>query len=53
MDLEIRTVSEFLKELSAVAAGGGGYSECEEAGAAVDGEVGYQKLLGVDRVMKG
>lgn len=46
-------MAEFLVELAAVAAGGGGDGDCEEAGAAVDGEVGEEELLGVDGVVEG
>lgn len=53
VDLEGRRVTEFLKELSAVAARGGGDGECNEAGATVDGEVREEKLLGVDGMVKG
>lgn len=52
-DLKIGGVSEFLKELAAVAAGGGGDGKGEEAGGAVDGEIGEEELLGVDGVMEG
>lgn len=52
-DLEVGGVAELLQELAAVAAGGGGDSEGEEAGGAVDGEVGEEELLGVDGVVEG
>lgn len=52
-DLEGGGVAELLVELAAVAAGGGGDGDGEEAGAAVDGEVGEEELLGVDGVVEG
>lgn len=52
-DLEVGGVAELLEELAAMAAGGGGDGDGEEAGAAVYGEVGDEKLLGVDGVVEG
>lgn len=52
-DFEGGGVAEFLVELAAVAAGGGGDGDGDEGGAAVDGEVGEEKLLGVNGVVEG
>nr|GMC65415.1 PRA1 family protein F3-like [Ipomoea batatas] len=49
-DLEGGRVAELLEELAAVAAGGGGDGEGDEAGPAVGEEIGDEELLGVDGV---
>lgn len=52
-DLDVRGVAEFLKELAAMAAGGGGDGEGVEAGLGVVGHVGEEELFGVDGVVEG
>lgn len=52
-DLDVGGVAEFLEELPAVAARGGGDSEGVEAGLAVECEVREEELLGVDGVVEG
>lgn len=46
-------MTQFLEELAAVPAGGGGYCDGQEAGAAVDGKIGEKKLLRVYRMVEG
>ncbi|PON50448.1 hypothetical protein PanWU01x14_223130 [Parasponia andersonii] len=52
-DLDIRGSADFLEELAAMAAGGGGNGDVLEVGLAVDGEVRDEELLGVDGVVEG
>lgn len=52
-DLDVGGVAEFLEELAAVAAGGGGDGERVEGGLGVEGHVGEEELLGVDGVVEG
>lgn len=52
-ELDVLGVAELLEELAAVAAGGGGDGEGGEGGLAVEGEVGYEELFGVDGVVEG
>ena len=50
--LDVLGVAELLEELAAVAAGGGRDCEGGERGLAVEGEVGYEELFGVDGVVE-
>lgn len=52
-DLDVGGVAEFLKELAAMAAGGGGDGEGVEVGLDVVGHVGEEELFGVDGVVEG
>ena len=52
-DFDIWGVSDFLEELAAMAAGGGGDGEIAEVGLGIKGEVGDEELLGMDGVVEG
>lgn len=51
-DLDRRGVTEFLKELAAVAARCGRYGEIQEAGTAMYGEIGDEELLSMNRMVQ-
>jgi len=52
-DLDVGGGAEFLEELPAVPAGGGGDGKGNQVGLCIQGEVGDQELFGVDGVVEG
>lgn len=52
-DIHVGGGAEFLEELAAVSAGGGGDGEGGEVGLRIEGEVAEEELLRVDRVVEG
>ena len=49
---DLRRVADLLEELTAMSARRGGDGEVSEMSLAVEGEIGYEELLGVDRVVE-